>query len=409
MGHYLKNLPKLAANVIDESNPSPQRLYGKDIDCPAMWREKLREIIPSFLFYLEPSADLMSMLPPGKRAENIMCYFGHEGTYTPAHKEMCGTLGHNLMVHTSKGYAPGSSIWWMTDTKDRKLVANFWLELGHDIEIETHFTGFSDWMDAPFPVYIHEQKEGDFILVPPMAPHQVWNRGECTLKAAWNRVTVESLEFALDESLAKSRMVCRDEQYKSKAIVHETLRKYACILNGESLDPNLRRSVRMEGDFGRLFKLFDRMMLSECFAPNKCDPAIEILYSTGDDSISCSFCRSDIWNRFLTCKTCVIKQEGEVDDMYDICLDCYARGRSCWCVSGMHWVEHHRWSSLISEHEKFRRILLQIRGAGDYDGLHPLHEGLQKLGRKSLAWVCQEQLEVRPWIDVEKNGLEDEV
>jgi hypothetical protein len=36
--------------------------------------------------------------PSDTRAENLMCYIDHEGTYTPAHKEMCASLGHNIMV-----------------------------------------------------------------------------------------------------------------------------------------------------------------------------------------------------------------------------------------------------------------------------------------------------------------------
>jgi len=409
MGHYLKNLPKLAKTVIEADGAAvPQRLYAKDIDCPPIWREKLEELMPSFTFYLEPSADLMSMLPPAKRAQNMMCYFGHEGTYTPAHKEMCGTLGHNIMVYASKGENPGTSIWWMTKASDRKKVTDFWLELGHDIETEKHFTGLTDWMDAPFPVYTHEQCEGDYILVPSMAPHQVWNRGECTLKAAWNRVTVETLEYALSESLAKSRLVCRDEQYKCKAIVHETLRKYTCILSGEPPDINMDQS-RMESDFIRLFKLFDRMLLLECFSPDKHTQVVDLMNT--DESVTCSFCRSDIWNRFLSCKNCVINSEVDGSDCYDVCLDCYARGRSCFCVSGLDWVEQYEWSTLVAEHQKFREIVVKLQSISNPHGPRPLalDKALKNLGQKTLAWVCQEQLEARPWADPEQNGLEEEV
>src|SRR6202012_373679 len=74
------------------------------------------------------------------------------------------------------------------------------------------------------------QKPGYFILVPPLAPHQVWNRGTRTMKVAWNRTTVETLEMAMHEALPNARMVCRDEQYKNKAIIYYTLLKYAQLL-----------------------------------------------------------------------------------------------------------------------------------------------------------------------------------
>ena len=126
----------------------------------------------------------------------------------------------------------------MTSSADRDIVAEYWLShMGHDIEVEGHFASIPDLQDAPFQVYVHEQKLGDYILVPPLAPHQVWNRGETTIKAAWNRTTVDTLERAVGEALPKARLVCRDEQYKNRAIIHETLRKYTKMLRGSSDTP----------------------------------------------------------------------------------------------------------------------------------------------------------------------------
>ena len=86
-----------------------QRIYLKDIDCPPLWHDHLKRQIPPPLFYFNESpeafegpgsasdyqngtsespeikiakaGDLMSCLPPSMRAENLMCYIGHEGTY----------------------------------------------------------------------------------------------------------------------------------------------------------------------------------------------------------------------------------------------------------------------------------------------------------------------------------------
>ena len=65
----------------------------------------------------------MSNLPLGMRAENLICYIGHEGAYTPCHREICASLDHNIMVEASSGLLeiehgntmkPGYFIWFMT-------------------------------------------------------------------------------------------------------------------------------------------------------------------------------------------------------------------------------------------------------------------------------------------------------
>ena len=267
--HYLNNMAVLSNqwNAYNYRESNRQRIYLKDIDCPKVWHDKLKEQIPACVFYLNestgemggpgsvleggkhnskarrgrgiaPAGDLMCCLPPKMRAENMMCYIGHEGTYTPAHREMCASLGQNIMVGASgsvgedgKPTEPGSSIWFMTETKDRHLVSEYWLStLGHDIEVESHFAQINAWKAAPFTTYVVEQKIGDFILIPPLAPHQVWNRGTSTLKAAWNRTTVETLVMALEEALPRARMVCRDEQYKNKAMILFCLQRYSGML-----------------------------------------------------------------------------------------------------------------------------------------------------------------------------------
>ncbi|KAK0948681.1 hypothetical protein LTR91_027046, partial [Friedmanniomyces endolithicus] len=134
MGHYMKNMGKLANQFFEKDGAykekNRQRVYLKDIDCPSVWQIKVKEQIPGTLFYMNDSTgeiggpgavpdltgtvpgrrlgkgiaragDLMSSLPPDMRAENLMCYIGHEGTYTPAHREMCASLGQNVMVEAS--------------------------------------------------------------------------------------------------------------------------------------------------------------------------------------------------------------------------------------------------------------------------------------------------------------------
>ena len=442
MGHYLDNMANLTNQWTryNYKETDRQRVYLKDIDCPPIWHEKLKEQIPPSIFYLNESTgelggpgcsdeksrgiaragDLMSSLPQPMRAENLMCYIGHEGTYTPAHREMCASLGQNLMVETSGGRyengkptKPGSSIWFMTETKDRHLVSEYWLStLGHDIEIENHFAQINAWKAAPFNTYIVEQKAGDFILIPPLAPHQVWNRGTRTMKVAWNRTTVETLEMALNEALPRARMVCRDEQYKNKAIVLFTLEKYSKLLaqveSQKQTDPdpqillelNYSPKIRqLQKDFRRLFSLYTQILLSELLAPGSEFKGEYIPY---DSNITCSFCRCNIFNRFLTCPTCIVPLENGEEDTYDICLECYAMGRSCRCNSNYTWAEQFQWQDLVKKHDRWRQQIIAIEGGSNEKSPKSLLTERKSLNKKTLAQVCQEQLTSRPWLDPKK-------
>ncbi|KAJ2899343.1 hypothetical protein MKZ38_003272 [Zalerion maritima] len=449
MGHYLRSMKQLTnqwtpTNFRDERR---QRLYMKDIDCPAEWYDHLCNVIPANLFYMNSNVeekarqtnrrnnnrfdmfdddlpekiaaiagDLMSSLPEEMRAQNLMCYIGHEGTYTPAHREMCASLGQNIMVESSgsdNGEKPGSSIWFMTESKDREVVREYFLSmLGHDIEVEKHFAQINAWKKANFPVYVVEQKVGDFILIPPLAPHQVWNRGTRTMKVAWNRTTAQTLSLALHEALPKARLVCRDEQYKNKAIIYYTLKKYYQDLAsmdetvdngwlglGQDLVQNSPRMKEMARDFKALFNLYTEILVDEMFAFK--ETAVE--YVEFDSCVTCSYCRSNIFNRFLTCKHCVRLLMTGDEDTYDVCMECYAMGRSCVCISGLQWCEQFHWNKLVEEHEQWRQLIVMNDGYVDINkSPQPLELARTLTNNKSVAQICQEQLRRRPFKDITK-------
>jgi hypothetical protein len=457
IGHYLNNIGKLTDQYFDKpdnyKDKARQRMYLKDIDCPPVWQEKLKEHIPASLFYWNDSTgepggpgavnepipngaghrkgkgiasagDLMSSLPVDMRAENLMCYIGHEGTYTPAHREMCASLGQNIMVNASEAFdengrpeKPGSSIWFMTESKDRHTVAEYWLSvLGHDIEVENHFAQVVAWQRAPFKVYVVEQKAGDFILIPPLAPHQVWNRGTRTMKVAWNRTTVETLELAMEEALPNARMVCRDEQYKNKAIVYYTLLKYSGLLESARMQSSrsladadaiyASKKVRqVQKDFKRLFELYKNILLSESFAPSTKETCDFIAY---DSNVTCAYCRGNIFNRFLTCKTCMDMLNTGTDEPYDVCMDCFAMGRSCACQSKYKWAEQFKWKDLVARYEEWRRQVIQIDGGITENSPRTLELERERYVKKTIAQVCQEQLKKRPWIDIKQSPPVDD-
>ena len=438
-GHYLRSMKQLTdqwspTNFRDERR---QRLYLKDIDCPVEWQDRLRKIIPPSLFYLNenvedrgnqqdddifvdhkaaPAGDLMSSLPEKMRAQNLMCYVGHEGTYTPAHKEMCASLGQNIMVEASGdeiGEKPGSSIWFMTETKDREVVREYFLSmLGHDIEVEKHFAQINAWKKATFPVYIVEQKVGDFILVPPLAPHQVWNRGTRTMKVAWNRTTAETLELALHEAIPKARLVCRDEQYKNKSIIYYTLDKYHRELQSleeatelsflgisQDLMKSSARTKQLANDFKKLLRLFTEVLVDEMFSSKEKN----VEYVPFDSNITCSYCRCNIFNRFLTCKHCVRETIDDDENTFDVCMECYAMGRSCVCISRLSWCEQFPWAELVSKYNAWCEMAIKNDGYFDQErSPMPLEVARLLSGKKAVAQICQEQLRRRPFKDITK-------
>ncbi|KAJ5113562.1 hypothetical protein N7456_002096 [Penicillium angulare] len=434
VAHYVKNLPKLTRQYFSATTHSQQRLYLKDIDCPAEWQKSLEDLIPPSLFYMNEkpkpyngpgsrsrhhdpeylttkdgrliakSGDLMSCLPEEMRAQNLMCYIGHEGTYTAAHQEMCASLGQNLMVEASDGSVengersqPGSSVWFMTKTKDRHAVAEYWTSvLGHDIDLEDHFAQINAWKGAPFKTYIVEQKPGDLILVPPLAAHQVWNRGTRTVKVAWNRITVETLKLAMSEALPKARIVCRDEQYKNKAIVFHALEYYSELLKDlpTTEHPATRTLWR---DFENLLSLYTDILISESLSRSYATSR-NIAKIPFEGNVTCSYCRCNIFNRFLTCPNCV----SDADDKYDICMDCYVLGRSCLCISKLTFVEQFKWEFLRSRHDRWRRQVIDLKkGDSERKNEFPaLHVARAQFNRKPVAEICQEQLKNRPWVDI---------
>ncbi|KAK2625790.1 hypothetical protein QTJ16_005102 [Diplocarpon rosae] len=327
----------------------------------------------------------------------------------PTHREMCATLGHNIMVNASRNGSDeieGSSVWFMTETKEREVVSEYFLSmLGHDIEVEKHFAQVNAWKKAPFNVWVVEQKVGDLILIPPLAPHQVWNRGTRTMKVAWNRTTVDTLELALHEALPRARMVCRDEQYKCKAIVYYTLVKYYELLQRDTIQPKMWKYGRIKQlleDFRRLFSLYQEVLVSEMFSP-KLPEEKDVEMVPFDSNVTCSYCRLNIFNRFLTCKSCILYGDNGEEDTYDICMDCYAMGRSCACISALNWVEQWDWQILVNNYELWRSVVVKFDGYFDtMRSPQVLDVARKRYGKKPIAEVCQEQLRRRPWTDITK-------
>ncbi|KAI8998664.1 hypothetical protein BD414DRAFT_453628, partial [Trametes punicea] len=199
-----------------------ERLYWKDADCPPEWRDWLLKsgAIPSNVLPGSPD-DYLGYLFPSEAVETLLCYMGIGDTYTAAHKDLCASSGHNLMCFSEHD---GSSFWFMTAANDALKVAEYFQKtLKHELDWETHITTVEQLGNAPFTVYIAEQKVGDLVLVPPRSCHQVVNSGGLAMKASWSRMTLDNIETALHCELPIYRRVCRPEQYRVKTILYRSM------------------------------------------------------------------------------------------------------------------------------------------------------------------------------------------
>lgn len=236
------------------------------------------------------------------------------------------------------------------------------------------------------------------------------------MKVAWNRTTVETLEKAMAEALPNARMVCRDEQYKNKAIVYYTLLKYSALLKQARIQASRsqyeaqrisqsRKVRQVQRDFKRLFELHKNILISESFASGTKETTQLLPF---DSNITCAYCRGNIFNRFLSCNTCMDMLNTGVDEPYDVCMDCFAMGRSCGCQSKYKWMEQWRWKDLVARYDEWRKQIIDINGGMTGKTPLSLEEERQLYPKRTLAQVCQEQLKMRPWVDIKASKPDKE-
>ena len=173
-----------------------------------------------------------------------MCYLGVGDTFTPCHKDLCASFGHNLMCYAEDS---ASAFWFMTDGSVAPLMAKYFQSLGEELDMESHAMSVEEFAAAPCNIYIAEQKVGDLMLVPPRSCHQVVNHGGLTVKMSWSRMTIRSVQIALHHELPIYRRyglfaerkrffsyypvrVCRVETYRVKSTIHHTLRRNTRLL-----------------------------------------------------------------------------------------------------------------------------------------------------------------------------------
>ncbi|KAF9273727.1 hypothetical protein BGZ68_001253, partial [Mortierella alpina] len=131
----------------------------------------------------------------------------------PLHYDHCGTIGHNLMVHSDSG---AYAIWFMIAAEDKAKADLLFKGLNHPLDRENHFVSLDQLAQADFPVHVIEQRVGDLILIPSLGYHQVQNMGNTTIKAAWNRLRSQCLSIALNTVLPVYKRMNNPEAYGTK-------------------------------------------------------------------------------------------------------------------------------------------------------------------------------------------------
>ncbi|KAJ7449946.1 hypothetical protein FB451DRAFT_744980 [Mycena latifolia] len=320
----------------------PERLYGKDVHCPAEWNTFLHngEVVPRFLSPEGPE-NLLNNLPKAEQPETLMCYLGIGDTFTPCHKDLCASSGHNLMCYTEEG---GSSFWFMTETSSANAAAEYFhTTLKQELDHEAHVITMDQLAKAPFKVYITEQKLGDLVLVPPRSSHQVVNAGGMTIKTSWSRMTLDGLALALHYELPLYRRVCRSEIYRVKSTIYytllQTIQTVSDLLRKQSDNAGSRNAMASTSQQDtaahvdtllRVLRLFDSVLIEE-FSPEAHN--MRKLAATDEPGqFTCDFCGCDIFQSFFECRSCVDgRRPVEPGAGFIVCSGCYVEGRTCRC------------------------------------------------------------------------------
>ncbi|KAI9595548.1 hypothetical protein BDF19DRAFT_440815 [Syncephalis fuscata] len=336
----------LREQSLSSLQPSLPTIYAKDMRCPLEWKRQLNALLPSHLTYLGPN-DLMSHMPKEYRVQNLMCYLGGEKTFTAGHVDLCGSIGHNIMMNSEPG---AKALWFIASRADKDKASQFWQlhsNNKHSLDLDDYFMPIDVLKTAPFPIYVIEQRIGDLIVLPSDAAHQVINQGGWSIKVAWNRTTTESLEYSINHALPLYKKLLKPEVYRSKTMVEYALR--ASIKGLKEMNEHSRKDLnknRIEYQLKEhliLLNLLRRQLAQEWFELSEVKIDMPITRSVELERLrKCDFCQADIWNRWFHCKSCSVDTVStttnhhdydrplmDTEDGYDLCITCYSLGRSC--------------------------------------------------------------------------------
>lgn len=141
-----------------------------------------------------------------------MTYVGNDGSHTPLHIDLCGSVGHNLALDCAAD-PPGYSTWVIFKNAEcTHILRNFIAETGKNIEDEQtiltvqDLSQFVELKGLEYAPFIWRQQPGDLMLIPPASGHFVVNIGGITAKLAWSMMSLTSLKVAFRSELEAHRL-----------------------------------------------------------------------------------------------------------------------------------------------------------------------------------------------------------
>lgn len=160
---------------------------------------------------------------------------------------------------------------------------------------------------ANFPIYVAEQNPGDLVVFPSGAPHQSINLGKLVSAVAWNILHSSSVSMFKDYLEPIYNQIGYEDIGRVPLVPIHTLQR---ARDGPFGIEHNRRDVEL------LLDIFAAMVYEERLPNNV---TVETI-SPSDNTFTCNFCSSVIWNRHLHCTKC--------PDV-DLCFRCFIAGRSC--------------------------------------------------------------------------------
>ena len=296
----------------------------------------------------------------------------------------------------------GSSFWFMTNPQDCGTVIDYFQRLGHELDWEDHVATLGELSQAPFDVYIWEQKIGDLVLIPPrryvtkshrpdlhvqigaISFHQVVNAGGITIKVSWSRMSIRSLEIALYHELPiyrryvvstvlrcfvepKLSRVCRPEIYRVKRTIYDTLVQRTAALETlvhDTPDSTFDSVNPLGKEVARLIELLDDVLEQEFSTQHRRLRQVTNSFAPGGHGDVCDFCGADIFLSSFQCDSC--SSEGGSGDPICLCPTCVVEGRTCKC-RGMEPVQSGSFRELLRNRNNAMLKLREAHEAGFYE------------------------------------------
>ncbi|GAC94106.1 predicted hydroxylase [Pseudozyma hubeiensis SY62] len=341
-------LPEFLAHCDSQRIYSPEqrdKLYGKDLPCPVPWREALDKLVHPRLAY-HGKQDMSASLQLKARAETLMCHFGPGRTCTPLHRDLCSSLGQNLMVWSDPD---ASALWMITHPDDAEAVDKYIASKGGDPHSEGYAPHPNELANAPFSVFCWKQRVGDLVLIPSRASHMVVNDGGRTMKTAWSRLTVDTLTSALFSDLPLYQRICRLESFHIRPVIEQTLTSFTVQVE---MNLALKRDVTstLVRDLRNLLQLYDAI-LSDEYVSEWRDIAVE---GDHDSYVECDFCGAGVLHGYFECPA------GET-----LCALCYCQGRLCSCADAIEALQPRQHWRQFGERLEFRNQAAQALLSAD--------------------------------------------